>query len=265
MRVEVRCPICSNDRSRQEPPYDIYSRFITVCDRGIYEFECPKGHRAITVSSSPKHEILFRIATNALLDGYLRDSISSFAASLERFYEFAIRIICKARTSNEISQESFNKFWKRNLKQSERQLGAFAILWLAEMSELPNLLPQTQVELRNDVVHNGMIPTYDDCIIYGQAVIDVISPLQRRLIKDYPEIYKRECFVPVELARREYNQRLAILQFEPYVREEDSDNINFKSYLDDMRTLREIQGIPSVSSENFRIITVYPVQQELTD
>ena len=91
--IEINCNVCSHDKSEEKTYFVRYSCLRSVRDDGIYEFECPEGHRSITVLRTPKHEVLFAIASNALLDGYLRESIASFAASLERFYEFVIRVI----------------------------------------------------------------------------------------------------------------------------------------------------------------------------
>jgi glutamyl/glutaminyl-tRNA synthetase len=168
-----------------------YSRLCSIRDDGIYEFKCPEGHQSLTVLRTPKHEVLFTIASNALLGGYLRDAVASFAASLERFYEFAIRVICREKA---ISQQEFEKCWKSISKQSERQLGAFTMLWFVEMGDPPNLLSNKMVELRNQVIHQGKIPTYQNCIEFGQAVIDVISPIERKMLDRFPASHKDECF-----------------------------------------------------------------------
>ncbi|MFN5263084.1 MAG: hypothetical protein ACK5EH_11890, partial [Pseudanabaena sp.] len=98
MRIEIVCNICSDDKSEEQSSFVSYSRLCSIRDDGIYEFKCPEGHRSTTVLRTPKHEVLFAIASNALLDGYLRESIASFAASLERFYEFVIRVICRSKS-----------------------------------------------------------------------------------------------------------------------------------------------------------------------
>jgi hypothetical protein len=103
----------------------MHSCIFSVRDDGIYEFECPEGHHSSTVLLTPKHEVLFANASNALLDGYLRDAIASFAASLERYYEFTIRVICRSKS---IFQQDVIDCWKLVSKQSERQLGAFTML-----------------------------------------------------------------------------------------------------------------------------------------
>jgi hypothetical protein len=41
-----------------------------------------------------KFEVLFDLAANAIVDGYYREAIASFAASLERFFEFFVHVAC---------------------------------------------------------------------------------------------------------------------------------------------------------------------------
>lgn len=53
--------------------------------------------------------MLFEIALNAIVDGYQREAVSSFAASIERFYEFAIRVL--TRTS-QVPRDIIESAWK---------------------------------------------------------------------------------------------------------------------------------------------------------
>ena len=64
------------------------------------------------------------------------------------------------------------------------------MLWLVEMGEPPNLLSNKMVELRNQVIHQGKIPIYQNCIEFGQAVIDVISPIEGKILDRFPASYK---------------------------------------------------------------------------
>lgn len=56
---------------------------------------CSHGHKTTTIVQNPKYEILFDIGANAIVDGYYREAVSSFTSSLERFYEYSIKILCK--------------------------------------------------------------------------------------------------------------------------------------------------------------------------
>lgn len=73
------------------------NEFITLefRDDGCYGVCCSRGHTSVTILQEQKFEILFDIGANAIIDGYYRESISSFTSSLERFYEFCIKVFCE--------------------------------------------------------------------------------------------------------------------------------------------------------------------------
>ncbi|HEY9596348.1 MAG TPA: hypothetical protein V6D33_01600 [Cyanophyceae cyanobacterium] len=233
-----------------------YSRLCSVRDDGIYEFECPEGHRTVTVLRTPKHEVLFTIACNALVDGYLREAIASFAASLERFYEFAVRVICREKR---IAQDKVEKCWKLVSKQSERQLGAFTMLWFVEMGDSPDLLPNKMVELRNQVIHQGKVPTYEDCIKFGQAVINVISPIESKMLHEFSNSHKDECFALARLEKEKRQQPLTVLSIFSVLDAAIRESVNLEVCLGRLRLHREAQGMPSIGSEFVRARTIYPV------
>ncbi|MEQ1485025.1 MAG: hypothetical protein ABL913_05560 [Methyloglobulus sp.] len=168
----------------------------SVCDDGIYEFECPQGHHTTTVLRTPKHEVLYTIGANAFLDGYFRDAIASFASALERYYEFALRIISRHK---KITLEMFMETWGFMPNQSERQYGAFITVWMIERKGEPyTKFSKTQIDksntLRNGVIHKGNIPTPAQCLEYGQYVMDIIAPIEKVLLADYAAAHKDECF-----------------------------------------------------------------------
>ncbi|MBM0743833.1 hypothetical protein JOY44_19790 [Phormidium sp. CLA17] len=259
MRIEIGCNICSHDNSEENSSFVRYSRLCSVRDDGIYEFECPEGHRSTTVLLTPKHEVLFLIASNALLDGYLREAIASFAASLERFYEFVIRVICRSKS---ISQQDVEKCWKSVSKQSERQLGAFTILWFVEMGDPPDSLSNKMVELRNQVIHQGKVPSYEECIIFGKAVINVISPIERKMLDKFPDTHKDECFALSRSVRENHNQRLAMLSIDSPLSAAIQENTDLEISLEGLRLHRKILGMPSIASELMRATTVRHVPKE---
>lgn len=259
MRIEIACNICSRNRSEEQSSFVRYSRLCSVRDNGVYEFECPEGHRSITVLRTPKHEVLFAIASNALLDGYLRESIASFAASLERFYEFVIRVICRSKS---ISQSDIDKCWKLISNQSERQLGAFTMLWFAEMGDPPILLKDTLVKLRNDVIHKGKVPTYEECTKFGQAIIDTISLIERKLLEKFPDSHKDECFALSKSEREKHKQPFTILSIGSPLNTAIRENVDLEVCLERLRLHRKIKGLPSLGSEIMQSTVVYLSQQE---
>ena len=153
-------------------------------DDGRYEITCPKGHSSITLLQQQKFELLFDIGAYAIVDGYYREAVSSFTSSLERFYEFFIKVVC---VSKKIEWNDLQDTWKKVSNQSERQLGAFIFLYLQEFGEKPDLLPNSKVKFRNEVIHKGKIPTKDEALNYGQAILDVVRPTLKILKKCYEE------------------------------------------------------------------------------
>jgi hypothetical protein len=142
-------------------------------DDGRYEICCSRGHKSVTVLQQQKFEILFDIGAYAILDGYYREAVSSFTSSLERFYEFCIKVLCKKRRMH---ADVALKAWKQVSNQSERQLGAFLFLWASEFGEVPALLSSDDVGFRNNVIHKGKIPTKEESLKYGNIVLAIIRP-----------------------------------------------------------------------------------------
>jgi hypothetical protein len=68
-----------------------------IREDGLYTGKCPRGHDLLVATQTLRHEMLFEIALNAIVDGYRREAISSFASSVERFFEFALRVLARNR------------------------------------------------------------------------------------------------------------------------------------------------------------------------
>ena len=91
----------------------------------------------------------------ALLDGYCRESVSSFASAQERFHEFAIKVFL---TKQGAPKDQFFATWKLVANQSERQLGAYYFLHLLYFRKTPTQNTK-MTEFRNSVIHKGSIPS----------------------------------------------------------------------------------------------------------
>ena len=163
--------------------------FMPMSDDGFYNVSCDAGHTMPTVLEQMRFEVLAETAIQAIMDGYYRDAVSSFAASLERFYEFYVRVILRHRG---LTDAQISLTWKSVAKQSERQLGVFVALFACETKEAPPLLHSKQVEFRNDVVHKGAIPSEDKALAFGQAVVDIVQGILGRLYPDYGQAASEE-------------------------------------------------------------------------
>ena len=180
MKLPLSCHECSkNNMSRRGS-----IAWVEFRDDSRYEFTCPQGHETTTILQEQKFEVLFEIGAYAIKDGYYREAVSSFSSSLERFYEFVIRVLL---LKQEIDLSKINKSWKLVANQSERQLGAFIYLYLREFGDLPVLLDQNKIAFRNSVIHKGVIPNREQALTFGQAILDVCRPIIVKLTKDYAD------------------------------------------------------------------------------
>ena len=80
---------------------------IEITD-GEMILECPR-HGPGPVLLGHKFELLFDLGALAILDGYYREAVSSFAACVERFYEFYFRIVFEA---HELPEPEIKAAWK---------------------------------------------------------------------------------------------------------------------------------------------------------
>jgi hypothetical protein len=173
MRIKLMCPTCALATGGVGAWFP-----ETIREDGLYRGKCPKGHDLLLGTQTLPHEMLFEIALTAIVDGYYRESVSSFAASMERYFEFAIRVIANKHA---VPPNMLAGAWKIVAKQSERQLGAYVMLYLIEFAAAPHLLPSKMVELRNEVVHKGKLPSRPETLSFGKAVYEVIQESVRTL------------------------------------------------------------------------------------
>jgi hypothetical protein len=187
VRLLVPCMQCFQEFGR---PTEEFTH-VEFRDDGRYEIKCSFGHTTTTVLQQQKFEVLFDIGAYAILDGYYREAISSFSSSLERFYEFALRVLLENASK---SDELFQSCWKSVTRQSERQVGAFVFLWASNFGKPPELLSNTHVAFRNEVIHKGKIPTRAEANRYGNSVLDVLRPKMLALKERFPEEVSKVTF-----------------------------------------------------------------------
>jgi len=176
MKLPIACMKCAMTQRDVSP-----SNFTAVefRDDGRYQTTCSKGHISIVLLQEQKFELLFDIGAYATQDGYYREAVTSFTASLERFYEFFIKAVLFGKSIDDQAVQRSMKF----AKLSERQLGGFIFLYTSEFRKSPILLENrkmgshTAVEFRNEVVHRGKIPSSKEALEYGQIILELIKPV----------------------------------------------------------------------------------------
>jgi len=183
MKIVGRCVFCQGlDRTYTPVQIDLedYTAYQVVCDQGHI------SHLEIRLFP---FELLFDSGTLAFLDGYYREAVGSFAASLERFYEICVRVLLRAR---DLEEEEIGELWKVMSRQSERQLGAYAALYGSRFREQPPLLPEKVAAFRNDVIHKGRFPRRDQAAEFGDTVLRLIWRASKNLRADLSEELERE-------------------------------------------------------------------------
>lgn len=171
MKIKFPCSKCFIERIETID-------FIQVQDGSLYFYTCSQGHKNVYFEKNEKFELLMESAVYAILDGYNREAVSSMSASLERLQEFAIKVLCK---ESEVSDELFKTTWKEVSQQSERQLGAFIFLYTQKYKSIPDTLNSNERNFRNDIIHKGKFPTYEETIRYGQRILDITFNILNKL------------------------------------------------------------------------------------
>jgi hypothetical protein len=176
MIVKLFCPMCAYEATKGFDGYTVLEVPLPVSrlsDDGMYETCCAKGHISKVILDNIKFELLFEIGLNAIVDGYPREAVSSFASALERFYEFYWRVVmCHLSITNDQVEAT----WKSLSKFSERQIGAYATSVNLLTKASPKLLnPNKEVPFRNNVIHNGYVPSEEEAISFGDVVMQLIK------------------------------------------------------------------------------------------
>ncbi|MBR8657881.1 hypothetical protein KDH83_31695, partial [Achromobacter sp. Marseille-Q0513] len=124
------------------------------------------------IANLQQFELLFESAMEAFVDSYFRESVSSFAASLERYYEFAIQTLLLAQGR---SVEMVDSMWKMVSNQSERQLGMYVGLYTSAFGRVPKVLTSGEASFRNNVIHKGYFPTPQEAFSFASSIYEILN------------------------------------------------------------------------------------------
>lgn len=141
-------------------------------EEGYIDFTCKYGHHSNIFLQEFKFEYLFYQAIKHFVIAEYEESVMLFANSLERFYEFFIKLYARKMTHDD---EYIDKSLIKTLKFSERQLGAFNLLYFIIFKEAPPKLSEKKVNLRNNVVHNGKLILEEEAFEFGNEVYKIIT------------------------------------------------------------------------------------------
>ncbi|MGY2897245.1 hypothetical protein [Deinococcus sp. UYEF24] len=177
MKFTTTCPHCHH-------PFQ-----TEYLDSGVHDLHCPNcGRRFALFIRKHRFETLFDLGTRALMDGYAREAVVNFAAALERCLEFYLRSALLERAAQEhrdleaVARE-LSATWKLLVSQSERQLGAFAAVYLAREGCAPEFLtPQgLGADFRNRVIHRGYLPRESEVQDYAARLFALMNRLLEEL------------------------------------------------------------------------------------
>lgn len=192
MKMTWLCPLCQmeDDYLKYEGNGDGHPKYdIELTGSCVYELTCEKDHKSVYVLHNQTFELLFEMGIYALHDGYSREAASNFAVAVERFHEFCIKVLAHEQgigplvnsepetwkmTNDYDFDKEYNAAWKAMSSQSERQYGAYIMLYLITFKKAPVLLRNSDISFRNDVTHKGLFPTQKRTREYAQTVFDYI-------------------------------------------------------------------------------------------
>lgn len=204
MEIIIPCTECTNAALQKKGGFGpegvvLPTRAVHVQDHNLYRATCPEGHQLLALLDNHPFELLFQSGLEALVDGYFRESVSSFAAALERLYEFSIRV---QLTSDNIADTDLETMWKSVSAQSERQLGMYIGIRTLKDARQPPMLGATQTQFRNSVIHKGYFPDGGEAFRFGEAVFKLIKDEVLRLDERYKDAVTRETYARREKACR---------------------------------------------------------------
>lgn len=177
MRFPTACPHCT---------WEMQAEFT---DSHIHDLTCPHcGGRSCVFVRKQKFELLFDLGTRALLDGYAREAVASFAAALERFFEFYVKSHALERAAAQggdfvAAQATLDRTWRHVASQSERQLGMITLAYLLREGREPDFMDGKSLgsDFRNRVIHRGYLPTQTEVEAYAARVFALIDRLLTEL------------------------------------------------------------------------------------
>src|SRR6202035_625643 len=80
--------------------------FASYYDDRIAYVECSRGHKSALVLKSQRFEVLLESGAHALYRGFTFEAAASFSAALERFFEFAVKVLLIHRHLDQAVYES---------------------------------------------------------------------------------------------------------------------------------------------------------------
>ncbi|QBN17261.1 hypothetical protein [Flavobacterium nackdongense] len=180
---------------------DQYKHRVNIDNTRFYQFTCPEGHLNFAIQGNNKFEILYELGIEAYNDEFFREAVTNFASAVERFHEYCIMLFLAPKSLEEFNIAVSNQ--KVIAKYSERQYGAFFMLFLKLLNFAPPVLDEkflkkhmlklsvdNPINFRNNIIHQGYIPTKEECISYAKITSFYINEILEQIYTWNADIIK---------------------------------------------------------------------------
>lgn len=195
-----------------------YKHKVNIDNNLFYEFTCPEGHINFAIQGNNKFEILYELGIQAYNDDYFREAVTNFASAVERFHEYCIMLFLAPKSIDELILATLNQ--KNIAKYSERQYGAFYILFLKLTNLAPPVLDEkflkkhllklsveNPVNFRNNIIHQGYIPTKEECISYAKITALYINEILEKIYTWNNDIIKKTNELFIESLKSDFKKK----------------------------------------------------------
>ncbi|CAM4300052.1 hypothetical protein [Pseudoalteromonas maricaloris] len=168
----IGCPQCSGFQFIE---FDYFND-------GIANIECDNKHKFTCFVQGTNVEKLLESGVHALANKNTLEACASIYAAYERSIEFAIDVFSH---HDGIDLEALEATKKSMSNQSERQLGAFLMLYFRKIGS-PYKLSRKVTEERNKFIHKGFIPGIERAHQFCKKVYELIAELIVLLKSRFP-------------------------------------------------------------------------------
>lgn len=165
MQIAINCPKCISHSATI--PIEITEGFFEGVD-----IKCDNGHEFFFICKSPRFQFLLQQGVESFQQNFYFESFHTLYSAYEAYKkEFVAAHIYNKTKNIEICKSVINR-----LDRSERLEGAFVSAYISlSNGKIPEKLSRSVVELRNNVVHKGQIPSRKDCEKAGNAIFKLIG------------------------------------------------------------------------------------------
>lgn len=165
MKIQHICPKCT----------EVSNNITIEIDEGFFKgktITCSNGHELFFISKSPRFQYLLQQG----IESYLKEFYFECFLTLYSAYEAYKKEFVAAHLYNETNNIDAAKNMLTKLDRSERLEGAYISSFVSLSNGIvPNDLSRSAVELRNNVVHKGVIPDQKSCLKIGNAIFKLIG------------------------------------------------------------------------------------------